>query len=53
MPKLPARLAEQQKRRELNNLLQELRRSGSIDNRGTRAQPQWLPAETDSDEDSP
>ncbi len=41
LPKLPDRLTEEQKRRKIHNLLQELRRAGRIDNRGTRAQPAW------------
>jgi hypothetical protein len=39
--KLPDRLTDQQKRRKVHNLLQELRRAGKIDNRGTRAKPAW------------
>ncbi len=53
VPKLPDRLSQEQKIRKVNNLLQELRRAGRIVNRGSRAQPKWVPAETDSDEDSP
>jgi len=41
VPKLPDRLTEEQKRRKVHNLLQELRRAGRIENRGTRAQPAW------------
>ena len=43
LPKLPDRLTEHQKRRRVNNLLQELRRRGRIYNRGTRAKPEWVP----------
>lgn len=46
LPKLPDRLTEEQKRRRVNNLLQELRRSRRIHNRGTRAQPEWVLAGT-------
>ncbi len=42
LPKLPDRLTREQKLRKVNNLLQELRRSGRIHNRGTRGQPQWV-----------
>ncbi len=45
LPKLPDRLSEHQKRRRVNNLLQELRRSGRIYNRGTRSKPEWMPSE--------
>jgi ATP-dependent DNA helicase RecG len=38
--KLPDRLTAEQKQRKVNNLLQELRRSGRIVNRGTRSQPE-------------
>lgn len=41
VPKLPDRLTEEQKRRKVHNLLQELRRAGRIHNRGTRARPAW------------
>ncbi len=51
--KLPDRLTDQQKRRKVHNLLQELRRSGRIVNRGTRARPEWAPAQTESGENSP
>lgn len=43
VPKLPDRLDEEQKRRKVHNLLQELRRAGKIDNRGSRGQPAWYP----------
>lgn len=42
IPKLPERLTYEQKRRKVHNLLQELRRSGRIENRGTRTRPQWV-----------
>ncbi len=42
MPKLPDRLTEQQKLRRVNNLLLELRRTGKIENRGTRVRPAWV-----------
>jgi len=41
LPKLPDRLTEEQKRRKVHNLLQELRRSEKIVNRGTRARSAW------------
>jgi hypothetical protein len=40
--KLPDRLTDEQKRRKVHNLLQELGRSGRIENRGTRKRPQWV-----------
>lgn len=40
--KLPDRLSQEQKLRKIQNLLQELRRSGLIDNRGSRSKPQWV-----------
>lgn len=42
VPKLPDRLSEQQKLRRINNLLQELRRSGAIVNRSSRTRPGWV-----------
>lgn len=45
IPKLPDRLNDQQKRRKVHNLLQELRRAGKITNHGTRAHPRWVTAE--------
>ena len=36
IPKLPDRLSEEQKRRRVHNLLQELRRTGTIRNEGSR-----------------
>lgn len=53
VPKLPDRLTEEQKLRRVNNLLQELRRSGRIDNRGTRGQPEWVLARTEATEGPP
>ena len=50
IPKLPDRLEEEQKRRKVHNLLQELRRVGKIDNRGSRGQPAWYPIEESADE---
>lgn len=41
LSKLPDRLTSKQKQRKVHNLLQELRRSGIITNRGTRADPKW------------
>lgn len=46
VPKLPDRLTDQQKKRKVHNLLQELRRSGRIVNQGTRAQPRWVSADS-------
>ncbi len=42
MPKLPDRLTDKQKHWRVQNLIQELRRSGLIVNQGTRAQPAWV-----------
>ena len=42
LTKLPERLSQEQKLRKVHNLLQELRRSGLIDNRGSRSKPQWF-----------
>lgn len=44
-PKLPDRLSDEQKRRKVQNLLQELREAGRIRNRGTRSKPMWVLAE--------
>jgi len=44
LPQLPDRLTDEQKSRKINNLLQELRRSGRIHNRGTRQKLAWVPA---------
>ena len=49
VPKLPDRLTDAQKRRKVHNLLQELRRSGSIVNRANRARPEWILSRTPSD----
>ena len=49
LSKLPDRLTLQQKRRKVHNLLQELRRSGSIVNRGTRSHPEWISLEAPRD----
>jgi ATP-dependent DNA helicase RecG len=53
VPKLPDRLTEQQKLRKVNNLLQELRRAGRIENRGPRAKPGWVLTGPDSAEGAP
>ena len=42
LTKLPDRLTQEQKLRKVHNLLQELRRSGLINNRGSRSKPQWV-----------
>ncbi len=42
IPKLPDRLTQQQKLRKVHNLMQELRRAGRIENRGSRGQPAWF-----------
>ncbi len=42
IPKLPDRLTQQQKVRKVHNLMQELRRAGRIENRGSRGQPAWF-----------
>lgn len=42
LPKLPDRMSEEQKRRKVNNLMQELRRAGRVQNRGTRGVPKWV-----------
>ncbi len=46
---LPDRLTFEQKRRKVHNLLQELRVSGSIINRGTRSHPEWISFEAPRD----
>jgi len=45
VPKLPDRLTEDQKHRKVHNLMQDLRRSGRIVNKGCRARPAWTLAE--------
>ena len=52
MSKLPDRLTDSQKRSRITNLLQDLRRSGMIVNRGTRSQPAWMPGESSAREDA-
>lgn len=52
LTKLPDRLSQEQKRRKVHNLLQELRRSGVIDNRGSRSKPQWVVVEPIPGEES-
>lgn len=49
LSKLPDRLTSKQKQRKVHNLLQELRRSGNIVNRGTRANPKWMVIEVSRD----
>ena len=49
VPKLPDRLTDRQKQRKVHNLLQELRRSGSIFNQGTRSHPEWVIVEAPRD----
>jgi ATP-dependent DNA helicase RecG len=49
LSKLPDRLTSKQKQRKVHNLLQELRRSGSIVNRGTRSHPEWMAVEASRD----
>ena len=46
MSKLPDRLTDSQKRSRITNLLQDLRRTHKIVNRGTRSQPAWMPGES-------
>ena len=41
IPKLPDRLTDEQKRVMVHNLLQELSRTGQIENKGSRTNPQW------------
>lgn len=53
LPKLPDRLTKEQKLRKINNLLQELRRSGRIENSGRRSKPEWVVAGPDSEAGSP
>ncbi len=50
LSKLPDRLSHEQKRRKINNLLQKLRRAGSLQNRGTRHRPAWVLAAPDRQE---
>lgn len=49
IPKLPDRMTQTQKVRKVHNLLQELRRAGRIENRGSRNQPAWHLAGEPSD----
>ena len=42
LPKLPDRMSDEQKRRKVHNLLQELRRTDKIANQGSRAEPKWV-----------
>lgn len=47
LSKLPERMSEDQKRVKVRNLVQELRLSGRITNRGTRAEPRWVLSENE------
>lgn len=47
LPKLPDWMNAEQKRRKVQNLLQELRRAGRITNLGKRSEPQWRVADVD------
>ncbi len=49
LSKLPDRLTSKQKQRKVHNLLQELRRSDIITNKGTRADPKWMLVEPAQD----
>ena len=49
LPKLPDRLTLEQKRDKVHNLIQGLRRSGSIVNQGTRPCPAWVLLERPGD----
>lgn len=49
VPKLPDRLTDEQKRRKVHNLMQGLRLSGRIVNRGTRSLPEWVLVEAPND----
>lgn len=51
LTKLPDRLSQEQKLRKVHNLLQELRRSGLIDNRGSRSKPRWVTVKPTPTED--
>jgi len=53
VPKLPDRLSDEQKRRKVHNLLQELRRAELITNRGTRAASKWVSTEPASGKVTP
>jgi hypothetical protein len=50
LPKLPDRLTQEQKRRKVHNLLQELRRTGRIENLGSRTRPKWVPGSPTAEE---
>ena len=50
IPKLPDRLTDMQKRWKVQNLMQALRRSGQIVNRGTRTQSAWILAKAQPEE---
>jgi len=49
LAKLPDRLSPEQKRRKVQNLMQELRRSGRIVNLGTRSHSRWVLSESPHD----
>lgn len=49
LSKLPDRLTPEQKRQKVHNLMQELRRRGTIVNRSSRARPEWVLRATDRD----
>ena len=51
LPELPDHLTLEQKRSKVRNLLQELRQSGLIENRGSRMKPQWMTTTSRLDED--
>jgi ATP-dependent DNA helicase RecG len=53
LAKLPDRLTAEQKRRKISNLLQKLRRAGSVQNRGTRHRPAWVLAAPNGEEGTP
>lgn len=51
LDKLPDRLSPEQKSSRIHNLLQELRRSGRIANRGSRSDPRWVTTAPETAED--
>lgn len=51
--KLPDRLSTEQKIRRVHNLLQELRRSGVIENQGNRSRPRWVAVVPHQEEEKP
>ena len=48
LPKLPDRMSDVQKRRKVQNLLQELRNAEQIVNQGTRTKSKWVSAKPTS-----